>query len=105
MPCLFCQIVQEKIKAEIIYRDRYFVVFRDINPKARVHFLMVPKRHIASVNHLRARDIPLIGKMFLLVKKLAKEKKLVAGGYQLHFNVGAGAGQTIEHLHLHLLAN
>lgn len=105
MDCIFCQIIKGEIPTEIIYRDRQFVVFRDIKPKARLHFLIVPRRHIASVNGLKPKDALLAGKMILLAKKIARDQGVTDSGYQLHFNVGRGAGQLVEHLHLHLMAN
>jgi len=104
MSCIFCQITKGEIPAGIIYRDRQFVVFRDIKPKARLHFLIVPRRHIVSVNDLKPKDALLVGKMILLARKIAQDQGVVEYGYQLHFNVGRGAGQLVEHLHLHLLA-
>lgn len=105
LSCIFCQIIKGQIKSEIIYRDRQFVVFRDIKPKARVHFLIVPRRHIASINHLKDNDVLLAGRMLLLAKKIAQDQGLAQSGYRLCFNVGRGAGQVIDHLHLHLLAD
>jgi len=103
MDCIFCQIIKGEVPADIIYRDRQFVVFKDIKPKARLHFLIVSRCHIVSVNDLKSKDALLVGKMILLAQKIARDQG-VAGGYQLHFNVGRGAGQLVEHLHLHLMA-
>lgn len=92
------------MNAEILYQDDDFVVFRDINPKARVHLLVVPKHHIESINHLSHEHQGLIGQMFLLVKKIAEDQGFAKDGYRLIFNVGRGAGQVIDHLHLHILS-
>ena len=104
MACLFCQIVNKEIPTDIIYEDEKFVVFNDIKPKAPVHLLIIPKKHILSVQHLEMEDKELIGELFLLAKKIAQEKGIAEKGYKLVFNVGKGGGQMIEHLHLHLIA-
>ncbi len=104
MDCLFCKIAQETVPASIIYKDDEFVVFKDINPKAPIHILIIPRKHIVSINHLEAEDESLIGKMFLTAKKIAKKLEIDEKGYKLVFNVGRGGGQIIDHLHLHLLA-
>lgn len=100
--CLFCKIANKKEKAEIVYEDDKVLAFKDINPKAPVHLLIIPKRHIPSVNHLEIEDKILMGELILAAQKIAKGKKLK--GYQLRINVGRLAGQIIDHLHLHLLA-
>jgi len=102
--CIFCQIINKKRSADIIFEDESFIVFKDINPKADVHFLLVPKLHIESINSLKEEQRELIGDLFLLVKKIANEQG-VDDGYKLLFNVGRKGGQLVDHLHLHLLAN
>ncbi|MGB2762637.1 MAG: histidine triad nucleotide-binding protein [Minisyncoccales bacterium] len=104
MSCLFCQIINKEIPADIIYEDEKFVVFKDIKPKAPIHLLILPKKHIPSVQHLEIEDKELIGELFLLAKKIAKKRGIAEKGYKLVFNVGRGGGQIIEHLHLHLIA-
>ena len=101
--CLFCQLIKKEIPAKIIYEDKKFIAFNDINPISPVHILIVPKKHIASINHLNSRDKNLMGELFLIAKKVAKNKKLTKSGYRLIINVGKNAGQTIPHIHLHLL--
>jgi len=103
MECLFCKIVNKEIPAEIIYEDDNFIVLKDIEPKAPIHLLVVPKKHIPSVNHLELKDKTLIGELFLVAQKIAKEKGVDKTGYRLTLNVGKDAGQTIDHLHLHLM--
>ena len=101
--CIFCKISRQQIKTEFIFKDRDVVVLKDINPKAEIHLLIVPKRHIESINYLRSKDKELAGKMLLTAKKIAR----IAGassGSKLIFNVGQGGGQIIDHLHLHLLS-
>lgn len=102
MNCLFCKIANKEKLSDIIYEDKEFLAFKDINPKAPVHILIIPKKHIESVNHLEDKDKKLMGELFLVVKRIAREKNL--NGYKLVFNVGRKAGQFIDHLHLHLLA-
>lgn len=104
MNCLFCQIVNKKIPTDIIYEDDKFIVFKDIKPKAPIHLLIIPKKHIPSIQHLELEDKELIGELFLLAKKIAKEKSIAEKGYKLVFNVGRGGGQIIDHIHLHLIA-
>ena len=101
--CLFCKIVNKEIPAEIIYEDNQFVAFKDIEPKAPVHLLVVPKKHILSVNHLTPEDNTLVGELFLVAQKMARTEKVAETGYRLIFNIGKDAGQTVDHLHLHLL--
>ena len=103
MDCIFCKIIKGEVPAEVIYRDRDFIAFKDIKPKAPIHLLIVPKKHIVSINHLEDGDKELMGELFLTAKKIAKEVGLREKGYKLVFNVGKGGGQVIDHLHLHLL--
>lgn len=102
MECLFCKIIKKQIPSEILYEDERIIAFKDINPKAPVHFLIVPKKHIPSVNHVEIQDKTLMGELILAAQKIAKERKL--GGYKLMINVGRDGGQIIDHLHLHLLS-
>jgi histidine triad (HIT) family protein len=108
MDCLFCKIINKEISAEIIYEDEKFIVFKDINPKAPVHFLVVPKKHIESIQDITEEEKGIITNLVLTARKIAKEKNFSTEGefgYKLVFNVGRGGGQLIPHLHLHLLAN
>jgi histidine triad (HIT) family protein len=101
--CLFCKIINKEQEADIVFEDAKFVAFSNIAPKAPIHILIVPKKHIQSINHLEAEDKELVGELFLLAKKIAKEQKVSETGYKLIFNVGRGGGQIIDHIHLHLL--
>jgi histidine triad (HIT) family protein len=101
--CIFCQIANHQQKADLIYEDEQLVVFKDINPKAPVHLLIVPKKHIKSINELEEEDRNLIDQMIFLAKQLAAEQGIAKKGYRLTFNVGRGGGQIIDHLHLHLM--
>lgn len=103
MNCTFCKIVKKEIAAEIIYETKEILVFQDIKPVAPVHLLIIPKKHIPSVDHLEVKDRELIGELFLVAQKIAQDQGLTERGYRLIFNVGRNAGQTIDHLHLHLI--
>ena len=103
MMCLFCKIANKEIPAEIVYEDDKVLAFKDIEPKAPVHFLIIPKKHIPSIDHLELQDKELIGELFFVAQKIAKEQRISQTGYRLIFNVGKDAGQTIDHLHLHLI--
>lgn len=97
LDCIFCKIINKELKADIIYEDQDFIVFKDIKPKATVHLLIAPKKHIESLNELE--DIDLAGKMLLLPQKLIQDRN-----YKIQINTGKKAGQIIDHLHLHLLS-
>lgn len=101
MDCIFCNIINKEISANVIYEDKNFIIFEDIKPSAPVHLLIAPKEHIASVNDLEEKHKELIGDLFLLAKKIAKQEG-VSDGYKLAFNIGRKGGQLVDHLHLHL---
>lgn len=103
--CIFCKIINKEIPSELIYEDDEIVAFNDISPKANHHILIVPKKHIPTINDLNEeeKDDALVGRMMLIAKKIAKDKDL--SGYNLQFNVGKSAGQIIFHIHLHLMSN
>ena len=100
--CLFCDIAAKKIPAQVEYEDKNFIAFQDIHPKAQVHILLIPKKHIHSIDHVELGDKELMGSLILAAQNIARQKRL--DGYKLHFNVGRSAGQLIDHLHLHILA-
>jgi len=102
--CLFCKIIKKDIPSEIEYEDDDMIAIRDVNPQAPVHILVIPKRHIAKVEDLRESDNELIGKLITLARKIAKEKKVEKDSFRLVFNNGTLAGQSVFHIHLHLLA-
>jgi len=102
MSCLFCKIISKEVPSDIVYEDEKVISFKDIHPKAPIHLLILPKKHIPSVNHLEETDKELVGNLFLVAKNIARDKNL--NGYKLVVNVGRGGGQLIDHLHLHLLA-
>lgn len=103
MNCLFCKIAQKDLPATIIYEDSDILAFHDIKPQAPVHLLVIPKRHVATINDVQDSDTNLLGAMILCAKKLAKEQGLSEQGYRLVFNVNSGGGQEVYHIHLHLL--
>ncbi len=101
--CLFCKIIKGDIPGNIVYRDDQATAFRDINPAAPTHILIVPNKHIDSVNMLILDDEPLIGHLFTTAKVIAAQEGIAESGYRLIINTNAGAGQTVFHIHLHLL--
>lgn len=102
--CLFCQIIKKEIPAEIIFENDLLIIFKDIHPKAPIHFLIVPKKHLSSVNELNEEDRQIISEVFLQAKKIAKINKISEKGYRLIVNTGPDSGQIIFHIHWHLLA-
>jgi len=102
--CLFCRIVAGSIPAQVVHRDDSVVAFRDVNPQAPLHVLIVPTKHIATVNDLTAEDDALIGSMFRRAAAIAAEHGYAERGYRTVFNTNRDAGQTVFHVHLHLLA-
>ena len=101
--CLFCKIIRGETPAEMVYRDDTVVAFRDKYPSAPEHILLVPTKHIRSINELSEEDGPVISQLFLRAKDIAKERGIDRSGYKLSINVERGGGQYIFHLHLHLL--
>ena len=101
--CIFCRIIKKEVPADIFYENQNLIVFKDIAPKAPIHYLIVSKQHIESINHLQEENKDLIGEMFLTAKKIADKLGLKDKGYKLTFNVGRGGGQIVDHLHLHIL--
>lgn len=101
--CLFCKMVSGAIQPATVYEDADVLAFRDINPQAPVHVLVVPKRHIATLNDLKPGDAELVGKMLLAAGKVARELGVADGGYRTVLNCNADAGQSVWHVHLHLL--
>ena len=101
--CLFCKIVRREIPATLVYEDGRVAAFNDINPQAPTHVLVVPKRHIETLNELGTEDDRLIGELVRRAAAIAGERGLSAGGYRTVFNTNRDAGQTVLHIHLHLL--
>jgi histidine triad (HIT) family protein len=102
MDCLFCRIIRGEIPAKKVYEDNETLVFEDIDPQAPTHVLIIPKKHVVDLKEAEAEDAEIIGKLHLVAAKIARERK-IENGYRTVFNVGPGAGQSVFHLHLHLL--
>lgn len=101
--CLFCGIVEGQVKADVLYRDESVVAFRDIRPRAPVHILIVPRKHVASILDLEVNDQIAIGQIFVVIAKLAREQGIAESGFRVAVNSGPDAGQTVFHLHFHLM--
>ena len=101
--CLFCQIIARKIPSTIVYEDDRLFAFNDIHPQAPTHVLIVPKRHISTLNDIGTEDDQLVGELVRRAAILAKERGFSEAGYRTLFNTNRGAGQTVFHIHLHLL--
>lgn len=102
--CVFCKIIKKELPSEIIYEEEDFIVIKDINPKADLHFLIIPKKHIPSLLAFGEEDKLLLSKMILASKELAKKFDISKDGYKLAINIGKGGGQLVEHFHIHFLA-
>ena len=101
--CLFCDIVAGKIPCDQVHSDENFLAFRDISPQAPTHILVIPRRHIASLSDLDESHVGLAGSLLILAGRIAAREKLTADGYRYVINCGADGGQTVGHLHLHIL--
>ncbi|MGB7922241.1 MAG: histidine triad nucleotide-binding protein [Pyrinomonadaceae bacterium] len=101
--CLFCRIVAGEITADVVYQDERSIALRDINPQAPVHVLVIPRDHIESLDEASQRDEALLGHLLRVAARVANEQGLSESGYRTVINTGAGAGQSVFHLHLHLL--
>lgn len=101
--CLFCKIIAGDIPADIIHETDTTVAFRDINPQAPTHALVIPREHIATINDIEDGQAGLVGSLFTAARDVARQEGLVDGGYRVVMNCGEGAGQTVFHLHLHVL--
>ena len=103
MDCLFCSIVAGEIPAEIIYQDEQAIALRDINPQAPTHILVLPREHMESLDDASQKDEALLGHLLRVAARIANEQGLSESGYRTVINTGAGAGQSVFHLHVHLL--
>ena len=101
--CLFCKIAAQEIPSKAVYQDANYYAFQDVNPVAPTHVLIVPRKHIPTLNDLQTWDEALVGGMFTLAKKLAAQLNLAESGYRIVFNCNKEAGQTVFHIHMHLL--
>ncbi len=101
--CIFCRIVDGSIPAKVVYQDEHTLAFDDISPQAPVHTLIIPKRHVAAVQDLGEADQALLGRLLLTCRKVAMDKGLAEQGYRIVANTGRDGGQTVFHLHFHVL--
>jgi histidine triad (HIT) family protein len=101
--CLFCRIIAGEIPAEVVYKDERCIVIRDINPQAPTHVLVIPREHIESLNDVTQRDEVVLGHLLRVAARMANDEGHSESGYRAVINTGAGAGQSIFHLHVHLL--
>ena len=102
--CIFCKMVAGEIRPDVIYEDDDVLAFNDIHPQAPTHYLIIPKTHIATLNDLDEAQAPLVGKLFLTAKRIAADRGFAGPGYRTVLNCNAQAGQTVFHVHLHVLA-
>jgi len=103
MDCIFCQIASGKIPGDIVYQDQEIIAFRDIKPKAPLHLIIIPRKHIPSLDQLKESDAALVGRMVAVANRLAKDEGVAEKGYRLAVNCGTEGGQLVPHLHIHLL--
>lgn len=101
--CIFCQILSHKIPAEILYEDESMIAIQDIRPLAEVHVLVIPRKHVASMNDITPEDERLLSRLLIKGRELAHQKGIGESGYRLVINTGEGGGQTVFHLHVHVL--
>jgi histidine triad (HIT) family protein len=101
--CIFCKIISGEIPSQKLYEDDKIYVFNDINPEAPIHFLVIPKEHIANVNELTEENSDILAHIFLQIKKLVKELGIDNSGYRVITNTGDDAGQTVHHMHFHVI--
>jgi histidine triad (HIT) family protein len=104
MSCLFCNIVKGNIPAAVVFEDDEIMAFHDVNPQAPTHVLVIPKKHISNINDAEVDDAHTLGRLILTAKQLAAAEGEQDAGYRLIFNVNGNGGQTVHHIHLHLLA-
>lgn len=102
-PCIFCRIGAREIPAEVVYEDDHVMAFKDINPQAPVHVLIIPKKHIPTLLDLAEDDATLLGKVYLAAQEIARKFGIAGDGFRVVANCGQAAGQTVFHVHFHLL--
>ena len=101
--CLFCKIASREIPADVVFESEHAVAFRDINPHAPTHVLVIPREHIATINDLQPGQAEIVGNLFLAAQQIAANEGIAADGYRVAMNCNSAAGQTVFHIHLHLL--
>ena len=103
MDCIFCKIIEKKIDAKIVFENKEIIAFKDIHPLAPVHILIIPKKHIVSINDVNVEDAKLLGDMIIAARNIAKDLDIAENGYKLLFRTGKHGGQEVDHIHLHLI--
>lgn len=103
MGCLFCKIIEKKVPSEVVYDDEHALAFRDIRAVAPTHVLVVPRKHIAAIHDLADEDVEVVGRVMLAARNVARQLGLEQDGYRLVINDGDAAGQTVHHIHVHVL--
>lgn len=101
--CLFCKIINGDIASKKVYENEHIIAFNDIDPKAPIHILVIPKKHIRSINELNSSDINLAGEIILAAKKIAKDQGVDSKGFRVVFNTNDDGGQTVYHIHMHIM--
>ncbi len=101
--CIFCKMAQGEIKPDVVYEDDEVLAFRDMNPQAPTHFLVIPRQHIPTTNDLEAGDAELVGKLYLAARQVAADEGIAERGYRMVMNCNPEAGQSVYHIHLHVL--
>lgn len=103
MDCIFCKIINKEIPSKIVYEDDEVLAFEDIAPQAPVHIVVIPKKHIAKITEIEKEDEALIGKIYSVINKIAREKQIAEEGFRVIINCGENGGQEVKHIHFHLL--
>ena len=103
MDCIFCKIINKEIPSEIVYEDEEILAFKDIAPKAPVHIIVIPKKHIEKITEIEKQDEAVIGKIYSAINKIAKEQGIAEDGFRVIINCGENGGQEVNHVHFHLL--
>ena len=103
MDCIFCKIINKEIPSKIVYEDDEVLAFEDIAPQAPVHIVVIPKKHIAKITEIEKEDETLIGKIYSVINKIAREKQIAEDGFRVIINCGENGGQEVKHIHFHLL--
>lgn len=101
--CIFCKIIKGEIPSNKVYEDEDVLAFKDINPQMPVHIIVIPKKHIKSIANLKVEDEALVGRIFTVINKIAKDLNISEEGFRVISNCGENAGQTVQHLHFHIL--
>lgn len=103
MDCIFCKIINKEIPSKIVYEDDEVLAFEDIAPQAPVHIVIIPKKHIAKITEIEKEEEALIGKIYSVINKIAREKQIAEEGFRVIINCGENGGQEVKHIHFHLL--